>query len=183
MRSVFQGGIIALDINSKSTGVAFGDADSPAPRCTTWLPGGCADDDALIRACAGLYNSITELSKIVHPSIIVIEAPLNIPDRDPNTGRALLSLAFVAATAAQNVGARPVLGHVATWRKHFIGRGNLPGKEAKAAAIERCRILKWQVKGHDEAEAAGLWCWGMSKYFRHWAPNGTPLFAGKAAAA
>lgn len=181
MRSVFKGGIIALDINSRSVGVAFGDCDSPAPRCTTWLPGGCEDDDALIRSCAGLYNSIVELSKIVHPAFVIVEAPLDIPGRNPRTGRALLSLAFVGATAAQNVGARPVLGHVGTWRKHFTGQGR--PEDPKGATMERCRILGWTVKNHDEGDASGLWCWGMSKYFPRWSPNGTPLFARKEAAA
>lgn len=46
---------------------------------------------------------------------------------------------------------------IATWRKHFIGRGNCPTKLAKQMALERCRLLGWDAPDHNAAEAAGIW--------------------------
>lgn len=52
--------------------------------------------------------------------------------------------------------------HNATWRKHFIGVSRAPKGQAKptdwlkAKAVDRCRILGWDIPKHDAAEAAGL---------------------------
>ncbi|TPK14147.1 crossover junction endodeoxyribonuclease RuvC [Mesorhizobium sp. B2-5-11] len=46
-----------------------------------------------------------------------------------------------------------------TWRKHFLGMGRSPGFDRamwKRAAIERCRVLKIDVKNADAAEAVGI---------------------------
>ena len=55
---------------------------------------------------------------------------------------------------------------ISTWRKHFIGAGRAPKGEAsgwcKRQAQSRCRALGWGDLSDDEAEAAGIWDYGMS---------------------
>ncbi|MER8956756.1 hypothetical protein NKH98_29530 [Mesorhizobium sp. M0833] len=46
-----------------------------------------------------------------------------------------------------------------TWRKHFLGMGRSPGFDRamwKRTAVERCRVLKIDVKNADAAEAVGI---------------------------
>lgn len=46
-----------------------------------------------------------------------------------------------------------------TWRKVFLGAGRMPGRDRagwKRAAIDRCRMLRIEVKSADAAEAVGL---------------------------
>lgn len=174
--------LIALDINSKRCGVAFGGVADGAPRVLTWaLPGGL-DIPTLSRGAASLYSSLSGLSKLVHPEHVFIEAPLQMTDRSAHTELVLIALFGAACAAGANAGANVNTGHVGTWRRHFIGRGNMPGKEAKAATIARCHLFGWKVENHDEADAAGLWSFGMSITYPKWAPKATPLFANGRAA-
>lgn len=178
--------LLALDLNSRSCGVAFGGPTDGGPRCVTWRLPGCGDEDKLNRSCAGLYNSISEFSKLIHPDIIAIEATFN-PQKAEGDSRSnnftvvsSFSLAAVARAAAQNVGAKVVLTHVQSWRKTFCGHGR--PKDPKEATLARCKLLNWSVANDDEGDAAGLWCHEMSLHYRHWSPKGTPLFRSGAAA-
>jgi len=45
--------------------------------------------------------------------------------------------------------------HQSTWRKAFLGTGR-PAGDTKVAALERCRVLGWDVKSKDAAEACGV---------------------------
>jgi hypothetical protein len=65
---------------------------------------------------------------------------------------------------------------VSTVRKHFISAGNLRSKEAKAAVMARCDLLRWPYVDDNHADAAAVWSWGMSTYYPRWSPNSTPLF-------
>lgn len=172
--------LCALDISSRRTGVAFGGASDGAPRTLHWkMPGGL-DTSTLARAAAGLYCSIAELSKIIKPEHIVIEAPLQMPGRSAHTSLVLIGLFGAACAAAGNTTARVSTGNVATWRRHFCGHGR--PADPKRAVMERCRQLGWQIANDDEADAAGLWCYGMSVHYPKWSPKGTPLFAARRAA-
>lgn len=169
--------LLSCDVNSNRTGYMFGGPSDGAPRGGVWkMPGG----DDLPRACAALYNSISELSKLIHPKIVVIEAPLQMGHRSARTALVLISLYGAACAAGNNAGARVIPANVATWRKHFVNQG-FPDN-AKDAVAERCRILGWSVDNHDEADAAGIWSWGMATNFPKWSPKSTPLFSeGRAA--
>lgn len=172
-----RGGLIAMDLNGTRSGVAFGDADSPRPHCTSWdMPTG-----DLPRACGGLITAIYDLSKLIKPAVVAIEAPVPIPNRRPETSLILTSLYGAAAGAAYAVGAKVVDGHISTVRKHFVGKGNLSSDDAAQAIADRCRQLGWEIHNHDEGDAAALWCWAMSTNFPRWVPNGTPLFGRSAA--
>jgi len=56
------------------------------------------------------------------------------------------------------------------WRASVFGRGggNLPKAEAKARAVETCRLLGIKVANHDEAEAGcvALWAGSASQRFK-----------------
>lgn len=172
--------ILSVDINSVRSGYAFGGPKDGTPRAGCWsLPGG----GDLPRACANLYSSITSLSGLIHPDIIVIEAPLLMGGHLDGARPAvvLISLYGAACAAAGNVDARVIDAKIQTWRKFFIGHGNLPGAVAKERALDRCQQLRWPALNHDQAEACGIWAWAMATNFPKWAPRSTPLFAGAAA--
>jgi len=170
-------GGIALDINGNRVGVTFGDVDTP-PKHMSWSLFGGEDEPALTRSCGVLYSSTFELCQALRPKIAAIEAFLPVKRRNPRTPIILLCLIGAARAAAQNAGVRVVFGHVSTVRVHFIGKGNLPSDEAKAAVMERCRILRWTPQNHDEGDSAALFSWAMATNFPKWSPRSTPLFAG-----
>lgn len=178
--TLYQGGVLALDLNSRSCGISFGGEATSAPKCATWKLPGCNDDDTLFRSLTFLRQSIAELSKLIQPRYVAIEAPLNISDRNPRTNLALIALASVAAEAGIASGAITQWRHVQTWRKHFTGSGR--PDNPKRATQDRCRLLGWKFANEDEADSAGLWAYEMSIRFPKWAPTATVLFGRGAAA-
>jgi Holliday junction resolvasome RuvABC endonuclease subunit len=175
--------LLALDINTRRTGFAFGGETDGAPRVGHWKLYGCHEDVDLTRSAAALYNSISDLCKLIHPRFVILEAPFNPA---LNEGRSnhqsvmgLFSLAAIASAAGHNAGATVSRAHVQTWRKSFTGHGR--PQNPKAVTQARCALLGWSVANEDEADAAGVWCWGMSMKYPKWAPRGTPLFADKGA--
>lgn len=180
MATEYQGGVLALDLNSRSCGVSFGAPDSPSPRCATWKLPGCEDDATLFRSLSFLRQSITELSRLIQPRFVAIEAPLNLSDRNPRTNLALISLAAVAAEAGSSIGAKTEWRHVQTWRKNFTGSGR--PDNPKQATKARCDLLGWKYANEDEADSAGLWAYEMSIRFPKWSPRSMPLFSNGRAA-
>lgn len=170
-----QGGIIALDINSTRTGVAFGDADALAPQFASWkMPGG-AD---LPRACGELQASLRALIGIVHPRIVAIEAPLQKIDREHGARPAfvLMSLYGAAAGEAHQHQKWVIDGHVGQVRSYFIGSAHFKTDEAAKRIKTHCERLGWGIANHDEGDAAALWAWTMAKVNKRWAPNGHVYF-------
>lgn len=172
--------LLALDINSKMVGFCFGGPSDSKPRGGSWRLSGCHDDDRLNRSCGALYTSISEFSKLIHPTIVAIEAPFNPQAKE--TGETthqtvinLFRLEAVARAAGQNAGARVIPVHVQSWRKTFCGNGR--PENPKQATQERCRLFGWKFENEDEADAIGVWVHGMSLHFPTWAPRATPLFA------
>lgn len=170
--------LLALDINSNRTGYMFGGPKDGQPRGGVWRLSGGED---LPRACGGLYNAISALAGLIHPNIVAIEAPLQMSERSAHTALVLISLFGAASAAGNNARARVIPAHIGTWRKHFIGRGNLPGAEAKAQTLARCHLLGWKAENDDEGDACGVWSWGMATHYPQWAPKSTPLFGRSAA--
>ena len=170
--------LLALDLNSTRSGWAFGGPSDSVPRSGVWqLPGG----GDLQRCCGGLYNSISTLCKLVHPKFVIIEAPLQMGGRSAHTALVLMMLYGAATAAGHNAGARVEPVAVSTWRKHFIGHGNMKGDEAKDLAMQRCKMFRWPVENHDQAEALGIWDYGVSKYCKRAGALSTPLFGRRAA--
>ena len=105
---------------------------------------------------------------------LAIEAPM----RQINSAHSaeslivLVSLHAVAREAARAAGvAKCDLPDCKTWRKAFLGRSDLSTADAKAAAIQRCKILGWPVEDHNVAEACGLWFHAMALKYPRWRPG------------
>lgn len=175
------GGLLALDCNTKRVGWAIGGPADTAPKLGSWSLFGTPDEDALARSCAVLYRSISDMCKLMHPRIVMYEAPFNPQDGAGHTNhqaiRGLLSLAAIAMAAGQNAGARTEPAHIQRWRKHFLGHGY--PKDPKQAALDQCAAYSWTPKNDDEADAAGVWHFGMSLHFKGAALPCSPMFAPK----
>lgn len=169
------GGIVALDINSTRTGVAFGDRDSLSPHFVSWrLPG----TDDLSRACGALYDLLIVNCKVLKPRIIAIEAPIGVVDRfhSARSAEVLTALYGAALAGASNAGSTAIKGNIGEIRRHFIGHANLRADEAARRIADQCRILKWAASNHDEADAAALWSWAMATRTKGWLPNGEIIY-------
>jgi len=162
--------LLALDI-SLTTGVAWGGAEGGVPRSCVWaLP---VREENLDRALSSLREAVMGLCKFEKVEIVCIEAAGRYIDSQSSAYAAflLISLSAVAREAAYRHGARVVPVSVGTWRKHWLGSGNLPGHEAKRRAVQRCEQLGWPAKDHNAAEACGIWAWGMAQFYPKWRPQ------------
>lgn len=71
---------------------------------------------------------------------------------------ALLGLCYLAAAVAHLRGVYRVEAvEVRQVREHFIGKGSLPGPEAKKLVSERCAQLGWETANNDESDALAIW--------------------------
>lgn len=87
------------------------------------------------------------------------------PKRTADTFFRLASYGAIARTAAYRHGAQTYDVSKQTWRKHFLGDGNLKTDEAHRAAKARCRQLGYRFMDDvNVAEACGIWDWGMATY-------------------
>ena len=94
------------------------------------------------------------------------------------TAELLIGQASMAAVVAASYGLRPVRVASSTARHHFVGHGR--PKNPKRAVLERCRVLGWDVPGHDAADACAVWAWAKATHDRSFRLEAaTPLF-GKA---
>jgi hypothetical protein len=97
------------------------------------------------------------------PDVLAIEKPLP-PHRATGvtqfrTSLITLGLYGTLIGIAKAAGTTVVPAHIATWRKHILGRGNLSGDDAKRAMMTLCRQLNWPAVDHNAAEAGGIWLW------------------------
>ena len=161
--------LLALDI-SLTTGAAWGGPSSHSPRSAVCkLPEGRDNFD---RALVGLRDYVMMMCKFEKVEIVAIEAAMRRVDREHSEYAAFLltSLSAVAREAASRHGARIVPAECHTWRRHFIGSGNLSGEDSKRAAMKMCDRLGWTYQDHNAAEACGVWHWGMARHFPKWNP-------------
>lgn len=166
--------LLALDLSTVCTGFAFGGERDGAPRTGSWrLPG--ADESVFDRTLGSISESIAQLAKMIQPEHVMIEAFLM-----PTTGshahtiQALIQMTGAARAAAFRAGAKVHRVSSQTVRKHFLGVGR--PDDPKAAVLGRCKLLGWAVEGHDAADAAATWSYGMAKLYPQWSPRSTPLF-------
>lgn len=119
--------------------------------------------------------------RVKQPGLIVIEAP--VPPRQiegfTNFGATQIALGlqgiFIGIARCKSV---PVLSApIGAWRKHFLGRGNLKGDEAKRQSVRLCEQLGWNPPDANSAEAGGIWCWGCTQVAPARATRVEPLFA------
>lgn len=177
------GRIIALDLSSACTGIAYDGPDGARPVSSSYrLPrAGAAGDYGLGYAAFRAYLACrVERAK---PVLIAFEAPLQVigahaSSRRTNqaTVRILFGLAAITEEVAGAFGIACAEVNIATIKKHFAGHG----RADKRDIIARCRQLGWEPRNDNEADAMALWAYAKALREPGWSPRATPLF-GRAA--
>jgi len=109
------------------------------------------------------------------PDLVAVEQFVGGPKSNPN----LVGLVACVLGEATRLGVRTVTYYPSTVRSHFLGgiRGKGP---IKSQVFARCRMLGWDVKDTDAADAAALWDYTCSVESRaHQMTTVGGLFGGK----
>lgn len=176
--ALYAGGEIwAIDPATK-TGFACGEPGSVPKLSTHDFGDGEGGHTALFgRATFFLADRL----RTIRPGLIVIEAP--VPPRQVeggsnyNASEISLGLNGIFCGIAHCKGIPLIPAHIGSWRKYFLGRGNLKGKEAKLQAMKLCAQLGWKAPDDNAAEAAGMWSWACGQVAPQRAIRVEPLFA------
>ena len=158
--------VMAFDI-ATTTGVAFGIVGG-TPRCTT-IDFGKAQDHNLRFAKA--IKTARFLIWKYKPDLIAYEAPIG----GSNTSHVLVGLAACIGGQIQLSGKPAHKVHVASIRKHFLGKhvttAHFPNMkhahaktEIKKMVVRRCHQIGWKVRCDDEADAAALWDYACATF-------------------
>lgn len=121
------------------------------------------------------------------PDLMAIEEPLpGFRSHNFDATRIALGLYGIFTGIAKAKGVRVLPAPIGSWRKFFLGRGNLKGDKAKAECVRLCRQLGWEVPNddHNAAEAAGIFAWACAIEAPKVCVRPEPLFvatAGRAA--
>lgn len=181
---MFDGPFLALDIASRC-GVAEG-LPGERPRLFSVDFKKSADDE-MEDICSRGVLWIAERLKVDHPALVIVEAPIPAAAMNGNTNANTTALAFgllgAIAGCIRCKGIPVRRANIQRVRKHFIGRGNLPGDEAKRRVAQQCRALGWDAPNHDAADAAAVWSWACSQFAPAKAQRVEPLFIQKRAVA
>lgn len=152
--------ILALD-PSHLTGVAYG-VPGGTPILSVWKLRDDPDDEpeeVFRRAATLLWRRLV----LDPPVLMAIEVP--VPPHmakgktQHKTSALMLGLYGLYVGIARARGVKVIPAPIRTWRKCAIGAGNLPGEQAKALMVKRCRQLGWEAPDHNAAEAGGIWLW------------------------
>lgn len=171
--------IIALD-PATTTGLCEGRVGERPTILTQRFRFGTDQDEDLYGAATVFFATFLKDRK---PDLVCIEAPIQAAWGKTNAQttsitRGLYAI-FTGIARAKNI--EVMRADIGTWRKYFLGKGNLKGAEAKRQCVKLCAQLGWVAADHNAAEAAGIWCWAGSQL----APSRTqriePLFVGQAA--
>jgi len=151
--------IVALDIATKS-GVAVGSAEGKPEFAT---------ED--FSACGSQYAQFSmariwarNLIKQHQPDLFALEAPIVGAGGMQNRALILIGMRACIAAAAFDAGVRVEEYAVATIRKHFLGNGRVPSKQAKAMTIRECEARGWKVRNDNEADAGAVWELACAKH-------------------
>lgn len=134
-----------------------------------------ADEDIFGRA-TGFFATFL---KTRSPDLIAIEAPIMATWGKTNAQTTSITRGlFAIFTGIAKCKGIPIIrADIGTWRKYFLGRGNLKGSVAKAECLRLCAQLGWSAPTHDAAESAGIWSWACSQAAPANAQRIEPLFA------
>lgn len=152
--------ILSLDI-ATNTGWA---CDAPTPTGKPVSGHFTVDWDngrAMGRAGFKFLRELRGICALMQPTILTYEAPLTEQAHGMHAGQLLLGLAFCAGIIAFEFKIKecwPVDVNVA--RKHFVGTR----WAKKPDVIQRCNVLGWDPKTHDEADAMCLWDYSHACY-------------------
>ena len=155
--------VLALDVSSSRMGIAEGRVGAaPTFSSVSFARDGEGPEDA----CARAMLWAAERFRAFKPDWLFIEAPIEGGGhfhRDPQTSVLLWGLYFNIAAVAKNKSIQTRRANVRTVRAHFIGNGNMPGKDAKRAVAKRCKQLGWEPKNDDESDAGAVWDYACSR--------------------
>lgn len=143
-----------------SMGVAFGIAGK-IPRATTIDFGRVGSQEARFAKAISKTRYLVDRYK---PEVIYYEAAIG----GKHANAFLIGLAACVTGAAAGQGVEPQKVTANAIRKHFLGRAldsrdfpSMKRRDAKgqikAAVIARCRMLGWEPRNDDEADAMALW--------------------------
>lgn len=138
--------VLAFDTATK-TGCAFGVAGD-RPRAWTVDLG---KTDWPVRFSKTL-RMVQHYVETLAPDLIAVEQFVGGPKANSN----LVGLVACVQGEATRLGVRVVSYYPASVRKHFLG-GIRAGGEIKGQVFAKCRLLGWDVKDTDAADAAALW--------------------------
>jgi hypothetical protein len=171
--------LLALDV-ATTTGYAWGNiGEQPRAEAIRFAPEGSSADVVWAKALQWLHDWL----KVDRPDIVALEAPImsSAPagGSNPHTQLMLSGLQAVLRTVIQINLSRPAkLIHVQSARKFFIGRGNMPGEQAKREVKRRCIDLGWlpiEAKGFDRSDALCVWAKAAAEIDSNFAANLTDL--------
>lgn len=171
--------VLALDI-ATTTGFAYGGPEQPSPKIgSVQFGSAAASPDAVFGAALAWANRFFAENK---PDLIAIEKMLPPMAMSGKTTRSvrdrLAGLQGILRGAARNAGLFEVaMVDVGDIREHFIGQRGAKRDSAKLQTMQRCRQLRWTVDNDNEADAAALWSYQVSRIDPRLALRVSPLFA------
>lgn len=174
----FDGIILALD-TATATGICAGrPGETPRLQTRRWRQDETDTvDDIYGRAVVWLATELRDNM----PALVAIEQPVPPSaawgQTNHQTTLITIGLFGIFCGLARAKGVRLMPAPIASWRKHFLGQGNLKGAEAKRRAVQLCRMLQWPAPDHNAAESAGIWTWACAQVAPDRAPRVEPLFA------
>jgi hypothetical protein len=156
--------VMAIDPNT-NTGIAEGE-----PGGTPWLSLArfrCAETDTTEDIFERITEHFSERLKANSPDHVFIEAsvPPSSLQGATNFNTTLITIgAYAIITGLVRCAGIPIhRAPINTWRKGAFGNGRMNGADAKRAALETCRRLRWPASDHNVAEAACIWIWGCGQ--------------------
>jgi len=165
--------IMAFDL-ATNTGIAIGDArDRPYCHSERLGQSGHLHGARFFQA----FSMTARLIKQHSPDLIVIEQPI-ASGVTGAASRVQLAMGLRASVmaVAYGRGIKCEEYPVQSIRKHFIGNAKMKRTEAKAATIERCKLLGWHVANDNEADAAAVWDYTRAKHLQISTPPNRSLF-------
>ncbi|MDB5612122.1 MAG: hypothetical protein JWP25_9022 [Bradyrhizobium sp.] len=164
--------VMAIDPATKS-GFCEG-ATSATPRiCTVNFRHDASDGPEDI--CGHAIAWFADRMKSNPPNLIAIEQPF--PSQSFDTSLITLGLYAIFTGIAKCKDVELLTVPIQTWRKYFLGRGNLKGDEAKRQCVKLCAQLGWKADDHNGAEAAGIFSFACSQVAPRNVVRVEPLFA------
>ena len=173
--------VLALDLSGRATGACYG-AGGTIPHCVTLFQELDGDDYGPVgSALSAFMVGLIRTYKISHVAFESPWVPMGARGNRERSGmtpvriiRLGCGMAFLAETVATDQGCTRSEVEPSVWRKHFLGTGR--PEDPKQAVMERCRLLGWPAKNHNEGDAAGIWAYTQALIDPRFAYATTALF-------
>ncbi len=160
--------VVALDI-ATNTGVCVGEAGATPKAWTVNLGEKCSEDARFSRVLHLTHTLIAEHL----PDLVVVEAAIG----GKNASAFLIGLVACVRGVSFNRGVRCETAHLASIRRHFVGKNltvkDFPGltqtsakRAIKLEVVKRCALLGWSPNTDDEADAMACWDYACATWAR-----------------